>query len=59
MSGKPQVQATDLDPGTTYCVRLSCVSGGGELGEASRELVVDTEQVGCTPTPKKSCCVIL
>jgi hypothetical protein len=51
--------ATPLNPGATYCVRLVCLSNGEALGEASHEIVVDTEQVGCTPTPDKSCCVVL
>ena len=48
-----EVVATPLEPGQTYCVRLV-----GAGGEASKELIVDTEQLGCTPD-KKSCCVIL
>mmetsp|Transcript_7655 Transcript_7655/g.11707 ORF Transcript_7655/g.11707 Transcript_7655/m.11707 type:complete len:112 (-) Transcript_7655:1338-1673(-) len=50
--------ATNLEPGTTYCVRLVCVDGDSK-GEPSKEVIVDTEQVGCTPTAdKKACCVV-
>jgi len=50
--------ATNLEPGTTYCVRLVCVSGDSK-GEPSKEVIVDTEQIGCTPKPdKKACCVV-
>mmetsp|Transcript_132390 Transcript_132390/g.197289 ORF Transcript_132390/g.197289 Transcript_132390/m.197289 type:complete len:106 (+) Transcript_132390:261-578(+) len=49
---KTKAEAYDLEPGSTYCVRLVC---GGEPGP---ELIIDTEQVGCTPKADKSCCVI-
>jgi len=45
-----------LQPGTTYCLRLADASDNGKFGP---ELVVDTEQVGCTPKADKSCCVIV
>jgi hypothetical protein len=53
--------AEDLQPGTTYCVRLVVVdsASGAEKGSPSAELVIDTEQVGCTPKSESSCCVIL
>lgn len=51
-------EATDLDPGMTYCVRASCLSSDGSKGSAGLELIVDTEQVGCTPKAEKSCCII-
>jgi hypothetical protein len=42
-----------LNPGMTYCVRLVC-----EGKDPGPELIIDTEQVGCTP--KSSCnCAIL
>ena len=53
-----QAIATPLEPGQTYCVRLKCQQDG-VLGEPSQELICDTEQVGCTPTDQKSCCVVL
>mmetsp|Transcript_26103 Transcript_26103/g.36802 ORF Transcript_26103/g.36802 Transcript_26103/m.36802 type:complete len:112 (-) Transcript_26103:140-475(-) len=49
---------TDLEPGTTYCIRLACKDATGRSGEPGQELIVDTEQVGCTPQ-EKSCCTIL
>ena len=52
-SGTTKAEAVDLDPGTTYCIRL--LNGG----EAGPELILDTEQVGCTPTPNKKCCVVM
>lgn len=57
-SGKAKAQATDLEPGTTYCLRLCCVSGGSK-GQPGPELIIDTEQVGCTPKQSSGCaCVI-
>ena len=53
---KGKAEAHDLEPGMTYCLRLVCVSGSTK-GEPGPELIVDTEQVGCTPQ-QKSCCVI-
>jgi len=53
--------AKDLEPGSTYAVRLICVNKNDstDKGEPCRELILDTEQVGCTPKPdKKTCCVI-
>mmetsp|Transcript_113809 Transcript_113809/g.317867 ORF Transcript_113809/g.317867 Transcript_113809/m.317867 type:complete len:118 (-) Transcript_113809:129-482(-) len=56
---KVKAQAIDLQPGTTYCVRLVCVSSGGSKGEPGPELIIDTEQVGCTPKQSSGCaCVI-
>ena len=51
--GATKAEAVDLEPGTTYCIRLS------KGGEAGPELILDTEQVGCTPTPNKKCCIIM
>mmetsp|Transcript_20097 Transcript_20097/g.25380 ORF Transcript_20097/g.25380 Transcript_20097/m.25380 type:complete len:114 (-) Transcript_20097:649-990(-) len=55
---KIRVEAADLIPSTTYCLRLVMVDGNGnEVGDYSPELIVDTEAVGCTPQ-QKSCCVV-
>mmetsp|Transcript_8551 Transcript_8551/g.17845 ORF Transcript_8551/g.17845 Transcript_8551/m.17845 type:complete len:116 (+) Transcript_8551:257-604(+) len=51
-------EAGNLDPGMTYCVRACCLSSDGSKGNPGPELVIDTEQVGCTPKAEKSCCVI-
>eukprot|EP00535_Pseudo-nitzschia_heimii_P009252 CAMPEP_0197177356 /NCGR_PEP_ID=MMETSP1423-20130617/2990_1 /TAXON_ID=476441 /ORGANISM="Pseudo-nitzschia heimii, Strain UNC1101" /LENGTH=113 /DNA_ID=CAMNT_0042626891 /DNA_START=54 /DNA_END=395 /DNA_ORIENTATION=- len=51
-------EATNLDPGMTYCIRSSCENSDGSKGSPGPELIVDTEQVGCTPKAEKSCCVI-
>lgn len=48
--------AEPLEPGKTYCVRLIAVDGSGNRGEPCKELVLDTEQVGCTPKPDKRGC---
>ena len=52
---KKEITATaaDLEPGTTYCVRMSCMDATGCDGDPGPELVLDTEQVGCTP--KQDC----
>ena len=51
-------EAFDLEPGMTYCVRACCLSSDGNKGSPGKELILDTEQVGCTPKAEKSCCVI-
>ena len=53
--GTTKTQAIDLEPGTTYCIRLIHRDGAPEPGP---ELILDTEQVGCTPKTNKSCCTI-
>eukprot|EP00522_Entomoneis_paludosa_P013055 CAMPEP_0172449596 /NCGR_PEP_ID=MMETSP1065-20121228/8264_1 /TAXON_ID=265537 /ORGANISM="Amphiprora paludosa, Strain CCMP125" /LENGTH=114 /DNA_ID=CAMNT_0013201299 /DNA_START=71 /DNA_END=415 /DNA_ORIENTATION=- len=55
------VMAEPLEPGKTYCVRLVAVDGSGNKGEPCKEMVLDTEQVGCTPKPDGGggCCTIL
>lgn len=55
---KCKTTAEDLKPGTTYCVRLVIEDGNGQKGEPGPELILDTEQVGCTPKQSKSCCVV-
>jgi hypothetical protein len=55
------VTAEPLEPGQTYCVRLTVVHATtGERGAPGKEMVLDTEQVGCGPSAdsKKSCCTI-
>lgn len=54
---KVKGEAVDLTPGTTYCIRCRCISNGA-TGEPGKELIIDTEQVGCTPKADKSCCII-
>lgn len=57
-SGKKcKAEAHDLNPGMTYCLRLVCVNNNGAKGEPGPELIIDTEQVGCTP--KGGGCIIL
>lgn len=51
-------EAVDLDPGMTYCIRAVCINSDGSKGSPGPELIIDTEQVGCTPKAEKSCCVI-
>ena len=62
-NNKIQINIDDLNPGTTYTVRLrvmSVVASEGEKatpGKPSPELIIDTEAVSCTP--KATQCVIL
>ena len=62
-NNKIQANIEDLNPGTTYTVRLrvlSAVASEGESsvpGKPSPELIIDTEAVSCTP--KSSQCLIL
>jgi hypothetical protein len=52
-------EAIDLLPGMTYCVRSYCINSDGLKGTPGPELIIDTEQVGCTPKSEKSCgCII-
>jgi hypothetical protein len=55
---KVKAEACDLTPGTTYCVRAVCLDAKGAKGVPGPELIIDTEQVGCTPKSEKSCCVV-
>ncbi|KAL7529425.1 hypothetical protein ACHAWF_002971, partial [Thalassiosira exigua] len=62
-NNKVQTNVEDLNPGTTYTVRLrvlTVVASDGEAtapGKPSPELIIDTEAVSCTP--KASQCIIL
>jgi hypothetical protein len=58
---KTKAEATNLNPGATFSLRLVCVDNdsGETIGEPGPELVIDTEQVGCTPKPGRGCCTIL
>ena len=52
-------EAINLDPGMTYCVRSFCYDTDGRKGQPGKELIIDTEQVGCTPKRESSCgCLI-
>jgi hypothetical protein len=62
-NGKTKVVATNLNPGTSYCIRLVMVAvATGEIsskGPPGPELIIDTEQVGCTPKGRSGGCWIL
>jgi hypothetical protein len=49
-----KAEAYNLEPGMTYCVRLLCVSNG-DKGTPGKELIIDTEQVGCAPKSESGC----
>ena len=55
-SGKTQAVATNLNPGTSYCIRL--VVAGSTKGSPGPEMIIDTEQIGCTPKQKKGCVIL-
>lgn len=55
---KTKAVAEDLQPGTTYCLRLTLVSTGQEKVSPGPELIIDTEQVGCTPKSSGGCAVL-
>jgi hypothetical protein len=52
-----QAEAYNLEPGMTYCVRLLCVSEDGK-GTPGKELIIDTEQVGCAPKSEGCGCTL-
>jgi len=56
-SGKTKTVATNLTPGTSYNIRISVVAGGTK-GPSGPEMIIDTEQVGCTPRQKKGCIIL-
>jgi hypothetical protein len=56
---KGKAEAADLNPGTSYCLRLVCIGNGDARGEPGPELIIDTEQVGCTPKSGGGGCQIL
>ena len=58
-SGKTKAVAANLTPGTSYCIRLVIVAGDKSKGPPGPELIIDTEQVGCTPKASGPKCVIL
>ena len=53
---KLRVEADSLEPGKSYQLRL-VYTKGGETVEGP-EVVLDTEQVGCTPKADKGCCIV-
>mmetsp|Transcript_37595 Transcript_37595/g.76688 ORF Transcript_37595/g.76688 Transcript_37595/m.76688 type:complete len:116 (-) Transcript_37595:39-386(-) len=53
---KVTVSADDLNPGTTYAVRLVAKDADGNRGNPGPELIIDTDAVSCAP---KSSCVLL
>lgn len=58
-ASQTKVVLSNLQPGATYCIRLVLLDNSGlATGEPSDDLIIDTEQVGCTPNSKKSCCVV-
>jgi hypothetical protein len=58
-AGAVTAEAVDLEPGTTYCIRLCRNYPSSTTLLFGPELIVDTEQVGCTPKTKSSpCCVV-
>ncbi|KAL7437892.1 hypothetical protein ACHAXH_005066 [Discostella pseudostelligera] len=62
-NNKIQANIEDLNPGSTYTVRLRVLAVGSSEGEVgapgkpSPELIIDTEAVSCTP--KASQCILL
>jgi hypothetical protein len=50
---KVQTECNNLQPGSTYCVRLA--ASGMDPGP---ELIIDTEQVGCTPKSSGRCIIL-
>jgi hypothetical protein len=64
-AGATTAEVVDLEPGNTYCLRLlrqPALPMGGDTSAPTAtfgpELIVDTEQVGCTPKTSSSCCIV-
>mmetsp|Transcript_19421 Transcript_19421/g.36245 ORF Transcript_19421/g.36245 Transcript_19421/m.36245 type:complete len:115 (+) Transcript_19421:121-465(+) len=55
--GNIKAEINDLNPGMTYCIRAVCLNSSSK-GAPGPDLIIDTEQVGCTPKAEKSCCTI-
>jgi len=56
---KRSTEAAPLNPGTSYCLRLVYVDEKGVKAAPGPELIIDTEQVGCTPKAESGCgCVV-
>mmetsp|Transcript_31902 Transcript_31902/g.46980 ORF Transcript_31902/g.46980 Transcript_31902/m.46980 type:complete len:113 (+) Transcript_31902:83-421(+) len=51
-SGKTNATAQDLNPCTTYALRLVVVDADGSMGEPGTELILDTDAVDCGPKGK-------
>lgn len=52
------VTADSLEPGKSYQLRLVYSKAGADAAVEGPEIVLDTEQVGCTPKPDKKCCIV-
>ncbi|GKY98198.1 hypothetical protein MPSEU_000777600 [Mayamaea pseudoterrestris] len=52
------VTADSLEPGKSYQLRLVYTKAGTDAAVEGPEVVLDTEQVGCTPKADKGCCVL-
>jgi hypothetical protein len=57
-NGKTKAVASNLNPGTSYCIRLVIVAGDKSKGPPGPELIIDTEQVGCTPKGSGGCQIL-
>lgn len=49
---------TNLDPATSYTLRMCCAKKDTGMGPPGPELNVDTDPPSCTPKPKGCSCVI-
>ena len=55
---RAKASLTNLDPATSYTLRLCCTSKEAGEGKPGPELNVDTDPPSCTPTQKGCSCVI-
>ena len=55
-TGSVNATAEDLNPCSTYCIRLVAIGDGGET--AGPEAIIDTQAPDCTPKADKKKCVI-
>jgi hypothetical protein len=55
---KVKTEAASLQPGTSYCIRLVVKDTHGTAGLPGADLIIDTEQVGCTPKTGGGCVLL-
>jgi hypothetical protein len=45
----------ELQPQSTYAVRIALVDGDGNIGLPGKESIIDTDSISCAPTSSSGC----